>query len=199
MTSPKKLTTPMTPMTPMTPIDRRGFLRTTAGGTIAIAVASILPAGCAHEYPQAARDGHRLLALTEKEYAVARAAAEAMLYGVPVTAASVAALIDRELALVGDPIRSDMKTVLNLMEHATSLGLHIHRFTALASAKRLRYLDTWAQSRFDLRRGAYQALKSFVVYFAYVQDSTRTITQFPGPWPERFKFPAYPVDFGEIV
>jgi hypothetical protein len=180
-------------------VDRRSFLRTTAGGGAAIVIASMLPAGCTSDYPQASLDKHDLHSLTDKEYAVARAAAEAMLVGVPVTPSSVASGIDRELALVGEPIRSDMKSVLGLIEHATILDFHARRFTALRPEHRRRYLDTWANSRFDLRRAAYQALKSFVVYFAYIQDSTRTLTHFPGPWPERMKIPAYPVDFGEIA
>src|SRR5690606_29012886 len=49
-------------------IDRRGFLRTAAGGTAAIALASMIPAGCAADYPQATQDGIELQALSPKEY-----------------------------------------------------------------------------------------------------------------------------------
>jgi hypothetical protein len=180
-------------------VDRRSFLRRTAGGSAAIMAAALLPTGCTRDYPQASGDGYEPVSLTEKEYATARAAAEAMLVGVPVTPQSVAQSIDRELAAVGEPIRSDVKTVLTLVEHATFLDLHVRRFTALTPADRLRYLDTWSHSHFDLRRAAYQALKSFVVFFAYSQDATRALTGFPGPWPERLQIPAYPVDFGEIA
>ena len=181
-------------------LDRRGFLRTTAGGATAIVVASLLPAGCTADYPQASRDGYTLRALTDKEYATARAAAAAMLPGVPVTPQSVAQGMDRELAAVGDPVRSDMKAVLGLIEHATILDLHARRFTALNATQRLAYLETWKRSRYSLRRGAYQALKSFVYYFAYSQDATRAITRFPGTWPENgVPIPAYPVDFGDIA
>ena len=180
-------------------MDRRGFLRTTAGGSLAILAASMLPTGCSRDYPQSGSDAYVLKSMTPKEYATARAAAEAMLVGVPVTSSSVAQRMDLELSRVGDPVRSDMKTVLNLIEHATPLGLHAKRFTALTPDQRRMYLNTWATSRFVLRRGAYQALKGFVSYFAYVQDSTRELTRFPGPWPERMKYPAFPVDFGEIA
>jgi hypothetical protein len=180
-------------------LDRRSFLRTTAGGTVAIAVASVLPAGCARDFPQASQDGYKLLTLTDRQYATARAAADAMLVGVPVTSASVAQAIDRELLAVGDPIRTDMKTVLSLVEHATLLGFHARPFTALNADQQRAYLQTWARSRFDIRRAAYQALKSFVVYFAYIQDSTREMTRFPGPWPERMHLPVTPIDFGEIA
>jgi hypothetical protein len=181
------------------PLDRRGFLRTATGGAAAITIASILPAGCARDYPQSTRDNADLKALTPKEYAVAHAAAEALLVGVPVSATTVAKRIDQELAWVGEPIRTDMKTVLSLTEHLTPLGGSVKRFTAMRPDQRLAYLQTWRDSRLQLRRAAYQALKGFVYYFAYIDDATRTITRFPGPWPERVRIPAYPIDFGEIV
>jgi hypothetical protein len=179
-------------------VSRRGFLRTAAGGTAAVAVASLLPAGCGRAYPQAAAAGVRLQALSEKEYAVARAAAEALLPGVPVSPDLVAAGIDAELAVAGDPMQTDMKTVLTLMEHGPALALRPRRFTALSPTARLAVLDSWARSRLNLRRAAYQALRGFVVYFAYTQDRTRSQTGFPGPWPERIAIPPYAVDFGEI-
>jgi len=178
---------------------RRGFLRAGMGGGTAIAVASLLPAGCARSYPQAERDNTDLKALTPKEYAVARAAAEALLVGVPVSATTVAKRIDRELGWVGEPIRGDMKTVLNLTEHLTPLGGRVRRFTQLNPSERLAYMQTWRDSRFQLRRAAYQALKGFIYYFAYIDDATRPITRFAGPWPERMKMPVKPVDFGEVV
>ena len=192
---------PQSPGPPVSasPIDRRGFLRITTGGAAAIAVASFLPTGCTADYPQAEEDGQDLKSLSPKEYAVARAAAEALLIGVPVTAATIAGRIDQELAWVGEPVRTDMKSVLSLMEHATPLGLRVRRFTALSPTDRLAYLSTWRSSRFQLRRAAYQGLKGFVYYFAYIDPATRSITGFAGPWPERVKIPAYPVDFGEIV
>jgi hypothetical protein len=162
-------------------------------------VASLLPAGCAAEYPQAAADGVTLAALTPKEYAAARAAAEALLADVPVDAGRVAAAIDAELALVGDPVRTDMKTVLGLFEHLTILGGRMRRFSALDPGARRAYMLGWSTSRFALRRGAYQALKGFVNYFAWIQPETRPLTGFPGPWPERVQIAATPVDFGEIT
>lgn len=180
-------------------LDRRGFLRSSAGGLAAIGLASALPAGCARTYPQAAADEVTLRSLTEKEYAVARAAAEAILTGVPVEPAQVASAIDAELAAAGEPIRSDMKTVLGLIEHLTFLGGRRRRFTALPAEARLEYLGGWSRSRFNLRRGAYQALHGFVVYFAYSRDATRPLTRFPGPWPERITIAATPVDFGDVV
>jgi hypothetical protein len=185
--------------TPQLPsgLDRRGFLRTTAGGTAALALATLLPAGCASDYPEAA--SIELQSLSPKEFAVVRAAAESILDGVPVAAEEVALRIDRELALVGEPIRGDFKTALTLLEHLTPLGGKLRRFTALDPAARLGYLHGWRESRFVLRRAVFQAVKAFVFFFAYSDDATRPLTGFYGPWTERQVIPVYPVDFGEIV
>jgi len=192
------VTTP-SPFSDTHALTRRGFLRNVAGGGAAIALASALPAGCARTYPQAGRDNADLKSLTPKEYAVARAAAEALLVGVPVSATTVAKRIDQEVAWVGEPIRTDMKTVLALMEHLTPLGGRVRRFTELEPKQRVAYMYTWRDSSLQLRRAAYQALKGFVYYFAYIDDATRGLTGFTGPWTERAKFPVVPVDFGEIV
>jgi hypothetical protein len=181
-------------------LTRRGFLRASAGGAAAAAFASALPAGCARDYPQASADGVALEALTAKEYAVARAAAEALLPDVPVDPATVAQGIDRELALVGDPVRADMKSVLGLIEHLTFLSGHRRRFTALSPGQRRANLQGWSRSRFALRRGAFQAVRGFVNYFAYIQPETRSLTRFPGSWPERGVTAHVPVvDFGDIA
>src|SRR5262245_18642702 len=139
-------------------LDRRAFLRNTAGGSAALVLASLFPAGCSADYPHATADGAQLHSLTDKEYAITRAAAEALLIGVPVEPKAVAGRIDRELAAAGNPMRADFKTVLGLIEHLTPLGGHMHRFTNLKPADRLAYLNGWGQSRFALRRAAYFAL-----------------------------------------
>ena len=180
-------------------VSRRGFLRGVAGGTAAIAAASLLPAGCAPDYAEQRSDGGALESLTPKEYAVARAAAEAMLVDVAVQPDVIAARIDRELALAGDPMKKDMKTVLALMEHGTLLSFRRRRFSALPPDARRGVLQDWATSRFKLRRAAFQALKGFIVFFAYIDDSTRPLTGFQGPWRERIAIPATDVDFGEIA
>jgi hypothetical protein len=180
-------------------MDRRSFLRATAGGSAAIALASLLPAGCAADYPQAAADGVALQGLTAKEYATVRAAVEAFLMGVPVPPEKVAHRIDLEVGLIGDPIRKDMQTVLMLIEHGTILSGHISTFTSLPVATRLDVLNDWRDSRFELRRGVFSALKSFVYFYGYADDATRGITKFEGPWPERTKIAAYPIDFGPIA
>ena len=180
-------------------MDRRSFLRSTTGGTAAILLASLLPSGCGSDYPDATTDGVTLQSLTPKEYAILRAAADTILTGVPVKAKDVAVRIDRELAIAGEPMRKDFKTVLALVQHLTPMGGRVRQFTSLNTQERTKYLVGWSRSRFKLRRGAYYALKGFVSYFAYVDPATRGITRFQGAWPERMKIAAYPVDFGPVA
>lgn len=180
-------------------LDRRSFLRATAGGGAAIALASALPPGTLEAYPAALQDGADLSALSPKQYAVARAAAEALLVDLPVDPAAVARAVDADLAAVGDPIRSDMRTVLTLLEHLTPLAWRFRRFTALDIDDRRAYLMTWARSRFNLRRAAFQATRGFLYFNTYLREETWAVTGFPGPWPGRFHIPAYPIDFGEIA
>lgn len=184
---------PADPRSAPFPLDRRGFLRGVAGGGAALVVAGWLPA----QEPRYSAPAD-LRGLSPKEFAVLRAAAESILAGVPVEPGSVAVEIDRELALVGDPILTDMKTVLGLLEHLTLLGGRFRRFSALDPEARLKYLDGWATSRFNLRRAAFHAVRTLVQFYGWARPETRPLTGYPGPWPDRFEYPAYPVDFGEI-
>jgi len=180
-------------------MDRRGFLRTGAGGAAAVLLASLLPGACSPGYADTTGQGEPLRSLSPREYAVALAAAEALLIGLPVEPARVATAMDRELSLVGGAIERDMKTVLTLLEHLTPLGLRLSPFSRLSPEARLRYLETWRDSRFSLRRAAFNAVRSFVYFYAYADPATWSITNFPGPWPGRVHIPATPVDFGEIA
>ncbi len=188
--------------TPVLPpgIDRRGFLRHVAGGTAAVVIASSIPERLAAAFPRAEQDGVHLYALSPEQYATALAAGEVLLEDVPVPPSQVAQRIDREIALAGDPVRTDVRTVLTVLQHGTLFGGHaFRRFTQLSAAERLRYLRGWGTSRFTLRRAVYQATRSFVYFYAYADDATRPLTGFEGPWPERFQIPVTSVDFGEIA
>lgn len=178
-------------------IDRRGFLRSTAGGGLAIGMASLLP-GCGRD-AAAVGASPELRSLTQKEFDVARGAADALLTGVPVDPTSIAQRLDYELWAVGGAIEEDMRTVLQLLEHLTLLGGRLRRFTELTPSERLAYLETWRDSRFNLRRAAFNAIRSFVYFFAYSDPVAWPATGFPGPWPGRIEIPVPPVDFGEIA
>jgi hypothetical protein len=90
--------------------------------------------------------------------------------------------------------------VLRLMEHLTILGFHRRTFTELQPAERLRYLEGWATSRLGLRRAAFQAVRGFVQYFAWIRIETRGLTGFEGPVREKVELPVVrEVDYGEIA
>ena len=179
-------------------LDRRGFLRASAGGVVAVGFAALLPAGCS---PGAvdAQQAAGLRTLSSGEFATARAAAEAMLAGLPIEPERIALRMDHELTLIGGPLARDMKRVLRLLERLTPLAGRLRPFSELEPAARLRYLAGWRDSRFALRRAAFNAVRSFVYFFAYADPATWSLTGFPGPWPERFDMPVQPVDFGPVV
>lgn len=180
-------------------IDRRGFLRSTAGGGLAIALAAVLP-GCNREAGAQGVRASDLRSLTVSEYETARAAAEALLAGGPgVDAGALALRLDWELWAAGGAIEEDMRTVLQLLERLTPLGGRLRRFSELTSEERLAYLHGWRNSRFNLRRASFNAIKSFVYFFAYADPATWSYTGFPGPWPGRVRVPIPAVDFGEIA
>lgn len=178
-------------------LDRRGFLKATAGGGVAIGLAALLPAGCAPDGVDA-QQAAALASFSPAQFATARAAAEALLVDVPVEPERIALALDRELALVGGPVERDMKTLLSLLERLTFLDRRVRPFTELTPDERVRYLHTWRDSRFSLRRAAFNAVRSFIYFFAYSDPATWPLTGFAGPWPERFEIPAYPIDFGTV-
>lgn len=178
-------------------LSRRGFLRGVAGGGAAIALARWLPGG--EMWAQSAAGGSSPGAFTAKELTTLRAAAGALLGDVPVDPGTVAGRIDREVALMGEPIVTDFKTVLGLLEHLTFLGGRLTRFTNLSPAARLAYLQGWGTSRFNLRRAAFHAVRTLVHFYGWADDATRPITGYEGTWPETRDIPPYPVDFGEIA
>ena len=164
---------------------------------MAIALAALLP-GC--DRVADALGAVELRSLTASEYATVRAAAAALLRGgADIDPASIAQRIDYELWAVGGAIEEDMRTVLQLLERLTFLGGRVRRFSDLDPEERLAYLHTWRDSRFNLRRASYNAVKSFVYFFAYSDPSTWPMTGFPGPWPSRVNVPIPAVDFGEVA
>jgi hypothetical protein len=178
--------------------DRRGFLRTTAGGGFALALASLLP-GCGRAAEAIGSGDDGLRSLTQREYETVVAAAEVLLAGVAVDAAAIARRIDYELWAVGGAIQDDMRTVLQLLERLTPLGGHVRGFSELSPSERLAYLEGWQHSRFNLRRAGFNAVKSFIYFFGYSDPATWAATGFPGPWPGRVQVAVPPIDFGEIA
>jgi len=178
--------------------DRRGFLRTTAGGGLALALASFLP-GCGRAAEAFGAGDPDLRSLTRREYDTVVAAAEALLAGVAVEPAAIARRIDYELWAVGGAIEDDMRTVLQLIERLTPLGGRVRRFSELSPAERLAYLEGWKHSRFNLRRASFNAVKSFIYFFGYSDPATWAATGFPGPWPGRVQVAVPRIDFGEIA
>ncbi len=172
----------------MRPINRRRFLRRTIAGAALLAVGATVGkhlTGYALDGAIAAR----LRTLSPKEYLILAAACRRLLAadepGAPSPDEVGAALvIDGYLAGLPDEIVSDVKALLHLIEHTPFL---FHgkpsRFTRLDAGGQDAVLRGYAESRLDVKRRGFQALKSLAVLGYWGDPRTFALIGYPGPMP----------------
>jgi len=165
-------------------LDRRGFLRLTAG----LAAAGLLPTGCGAAPPELAPGpGVRLEVLTPRSYAVLRAASLRLLG--PRAAALVgagavdpAALADAWLAPL-PALGAQLHQGLLLLELAPwPLLPKLRPFTRLDDAGRDAVLHDLFTAQSDWKRALFKGLKSFACLTFYSAPPSRAITRYPGPF-----------------
>jgi hypothetical protein len=153
----------------MTRISRRRFLRTSLGG------AAVLTAGGAifgRWRPRTDTPSAVLKVLTGREARTLSAVAETMLpprEGFPsLEEVDLIPRIDASMAKLHPDDLSDLKALLGLLEYGAPLvGPTRGFFSALPPAERARYLESWEQSRFALKRTGFAAMKYFVMMYYY--------------------------------
>lgn len=105
---------------------------------------------------------------TDRELATLAAVAETFVRG---DAVRRARLTREALDVAADPVQVDqIRLVLRLMESRLANLLLARRpraFSAMSPVARQRYLLTWANSRFGLRRSAFSSLRKLLTYLAY--------------------------------
>jgi hypothetical protein len=168
-------------------VTRRGFLKGTAGGAIALGAASLLPAGCAR-YPAAPSD---LKVLNGKEYAIINAAAPVYLGVDPADEGlDVARFFDGLAATFPVQILTQVKQALALFEHATILfAVSLKSFTQMDLAARTKYANGWAESGLALRRALNLALRNVCLAGYYLQTPAWKAIHYAGPWIGRVDVP----------
>lgn len=170
------------------PISRRGFLARSAGGAAVLALGGGCFGGEEERYRAALAPGEQPSVLGVREYAVLKAVAERIVpggEGRPGAAGlGVAGRIDRELSFHGDPLRSDLRDALRLVEW-WPLATRLRRFSALAAPDQDAELAAAATSRFAWRRSAFQGLKFLSVFFYYTREETWPGIGYQGPWVPR--------------
>jgi len=168
------------------PIDRRRFLRRTLLGAALLGVGgTVLRHLSGYRLDRATAE--RLRVLSPKEAIVLSAVAARMLAADQPGAPSpdevgVVPAIDGYLAGLPEALSSDVRALLQLVEHSPLLfAARPARFTHLDAAAQDAVLAGWESSALDVRRRGFTALKSLCVLGYYGDPRTHAILGYPGP------------------
>lgn len=164
------------------PIDRRTFLRGTAGGAAALAAAALLPAGCGG-YPAVAN----LHTFTAKEFAVLRALVDTYLPPAERMASGrdldVAGYLDAYLAAESAMIRKQLKQALLLLEYGGLwYGPERRRCTRMSEAGRAAYLRGWSEAVSPFRRQVAQTFRRAAINVYYTDERAWGSIGYDGPF-----------------
>ena len=134
-----------------------------------------------------------LKVLSQKEYRILSAVAERIVTEASGTfGVDLAQRIDSVLSGVRKEMAGEMKLLLNVFEYgAIFSGLQFKRFTQMGPDERDRYLASWEESPFPLKRTGFQALKRSALAAFYGSEASWPAIGYRGPWLTR----GYPHDF----
>jgi len=139
-----------------------------------------------------------LTVLSADEFAVVHAIAERVLAprpGAPtVDQLNVGYTVDVILSRAGEDVRKELKQLLGLFENGLAgflFGGRTKPFTQLAPEAQDDVLREWRDSRLELRRTGYQALRTLVGAAYYSSKDSYAAVGYPGP-PEGFHQPDAP-------
>lgn len=125
-----------------------------------------------------------LAALDEARFNVMAAIAARVVVVEGADPVEIAHTVDDALARAVPEARSDLLSVLGLLESAlvgALLDARLRPFTQLDPEDQDRVLLAWRDSRLTLRRGAYKALKNLCVTSFYRKESGWAAAGYPGP------------------
>ncbi len=166
------------------PLDRRRFLKGSAGGIALLGVGSLLPSGC-RSYP---KPSVPLRCLNPREYATLTAAAARLLgvaerVGDGAEQINVAAHVDALVAHWDVEALGQLRLMLRVFEHGTYLfDLQRKRFTRLSAAQQDQYLAGWMNSTLGARRIVFRALKALAAGGFYQDRRAWQRLGYDGPW-----------------
>ena len=129
----------------------------------------------------------RLRVLSSKEYLVMQAVARRVLASdgddaPSVEAVDVAGAVDAYVAKLPPPVQRDVRALLQLVEHGSSLfRLGATRFTHLTAAEQDATLADWQRSSLTVRRRGFQALRALAFFGYWRDDRTWTLLGYSGP------------------
>ncbi len=94
----------------------------------------------------------------------------------------IASWLDGYLAGLDAPLTRDLRALLQLLEHGSSLfRARASRFTHMSSDEQDATLMDWSQSTLAVRRQGFQALRSLAFLGYYRDDRSFALLGYPGP------------------
>ncbi|MFQ5417411.1 MAG: hypothetical protein ACE5FL_10240 [Myxococcota bacterium] len=168
------------------PLSRRGFLRIGAAASASLAGGGAMIGCHGAESPLDPRlAAEQPEFLSRDELVVLATVAERVVASAPSVPTSletrIARRIDRELAIVGGRLASDVRAALILIEYGPWLDSRFRRFTALSPDAQDDFLRACEHSRWLLRRRAYAGLRLLCLFFHYSDDRTWPSIGYAGP------------------
>ncbi|MEO6952789.1 MAG: hypothetical protein ABI321_13360 [Polyangia bacterium] len=95
---------------------------------------------------------------------------------------AIASWLDGYIAGLDVPLRRDLSALLSLLEHGSALfRLGATRFSHMSTDEQDRTLADWCDSRLDVRRQGFQALRALAFLGYYRDDRTFALLGYPGP------------------
>lgn len=166
-------------------LNRRDFLRTSAFAAGLASLARLQPAPAAESSAAAGAD---LKVLSADEADILVSIGERMVYSGEASMPAfrdtdAIAVIDRSLRYADPSLRDQVGWLLWLFDWGPPvLALRMGRFRSLEPAQQDEYIRGWAESRFELRRLGFRALKNISMLGYYTQDRTWAGIGYDGPW-----------------
>jgi D-cysteine desulfhydrase len=167
-------------------LTRRGFLRAGIAGGVLLGGAALVGRSLSGYHLDAAT-AKRLRALSPKEYLVMQAVARRVVAADGDDAPSpdsvdVAGAVDAYVAKLPSPVQRDVRALLQLVEHGSSLFRGgATRFSHMGAAEQDATLADWQRSSLTVRRRGFQALRTLAFLGYWRDDRTWPLIGYSGP------------------
>lgn len=118
--------------------------------------------------------------LTEKEYKIVRALAEALIpsggaFPLGAEDLNAAEKVDALLHYLRTDLRTEIKVMMKFLNYSPLFSLRFSTFSRMSLEERIAYLQIWEESRFYFRRAILLALKALVCMAFYADPKVEEI------------------------
>lgn len=182
-------------------ITRRRLIQTGIAGTALLAVGGTVFGWATFGYHL--EPGEWAIGLSVKEFCVVRALVDTIVPGggklKPGVELGVPQRIDEEVWAADDGMRSDLRNILQFIEHIPPVYGHFGRFTSLDRTAREKVLRSLLTSSQTLFVQAATAAKELVYLFYYSHDETWEALGYPGPLVDYNKPPESALRYQQFI